>query len=157
MWIYTRLAHGERSVSLLPSPPSLQLTLRLPSCCGAASLTSLFPTGTSSCFLPSSSPSQLSPLLMIQAGCHLLQEVFLVPVKQPNPHSLQQPWIPIRVNVLPCPVGLRSRALMEFRFGLLATKNPALERQVLVGEGKLALFKSLATWGEVDSFSRTNS
>ena len=42
---------------------------------------------------------------------------------------------------------------MEFKFGLLAPKNPVPERQVLVGEGKLALFKSLATWGEVGFIS----
>ena len=42
---------------------------------------------------------------------------------------------------------------MEFKFGLLATKNPVPERQVLVEEGKLALFKSLATWGEVGFIS----
>ena len=42
---------------------------------------------------------------------------------------------------------------MEVKFGLLATKNPVPERQVLVGEGKLALFKSLATWGEVGFIS----
>ena len=107
--------------------------------------------------LPASCPPLHPASLVLSLGSRLdatsCRKPSWCPWSSPTSIVFQQLWIPIRVKVSLCPADLRSRALMEFKFGLLATKNPVPERQVLVEEGKLALFKSLATWGEVGFIS----